>query len=122
MSDLTATVNRYLAIWNEADADKRAQEIAELFTADAPYIDPLAEVAGHEGVAAVIAGARDQFKGLSFELLGTVDAHHRQARFQWGLVTEAGAEPIAIGFDVIVTGEDGRIKGVYGFLDKVPAA
>lgn len=122
MSDLNATVTRYLAIWNEADADKRSAAIAELFTADAPYIDPLAAVQGHEGIAAVIAGARDQFKGLSFELIGTVDAHHNIARFQWGLVTEPGSEPIAIGFDVAVTAEDGRVQGVYGFLDKVPAA
>ncbi|WOT33683.1 nuclear transport factor 2 family protein [Streptomyces coeruleorubidus] len=118
MSDLTTTVDRYLAIWNEADADKRAAAIAELFTADAPYIDPLAAVEGHEGFGAVVAGAREQFKGLTFELHGTVDAHHNQARFQWGLVTE----PIAIGFDVLVADEAGRIKAVYGFLDKVPAA
>jgi ketosteroid isomerase-like protein len=114
-------VTRYLAIWNEADADKRAAAIGELFTEEAPYIDPLAAVAGREGVAAVIGGAREQFQGLSFELLGTVDAHHNIARFQWGLVTEAGAEPIAIGFDVAVTNEDGKITGVYGFLDKLPA-
>ncbi|CAM5431112.1 Nuclear transport factor 2 family protein OS=Streptomyces alboniger OX=132473 GN=CP975_22990 PE=4 SV=1 [Streptomyces alboniger] len=37
-------------------------------------------------------------------------------------MTEPGSEPIAIGFDVAVTADDGRIKGVYGFLDKVPAA
>ncbi|MCZ0986339.1 nuclear transport factor 2 family protein [Streptomyces diastatochromogenes] len=122
MSDLTTTVSRYLDIWNEADADKRAAAIAELFTADAPYIDPLAAVEGHAGFAAVVAGARDQFKGLGFELHGAVDAHHDQARFQWGLVTEPGAEPIAIGFDVIVTDAEGKIKAVYGFLDKVPAA
>ncbi|WP_369392549.1 nuclear transport factor 2 family protein [Streptomyces sp. CG1] len=122
MSDLTTTVTRYLDIWNEADADKRAAAIAELFTADAPYIDPLVAVEGHEGFGAVVAGARDQFKGLGFELHGTVDAHHRQARFQWGLVTEPGAEPVAIGFDVLVTDEHGKIKAVYGFLDKVPAA
>ncbi|MER6072166.1 nuclear transport factor 2 family protein [Streptomyces sp. NPDC001817] len=122
MSDLTTTVTRYLDIWNEADAEKRAAAIAELFTADAPYIDPLAAVEGPEGFGAVVAGARDQFKGLAFELHGTVDAHHNQARFQWGLVTEPGAEPIAIGFDVLVTDEAGRIKAVYGFLDKVPAA
>jgi hypothetical protein len=121
MSDLTETVTQYLAIWNEADADQRAAAIRELFTETAPYIDPLAQVAGHDGIAAVIAGARDQFKGLSFELLGTVDAHNNLARFQWGLVTEAGAEPIAIGFDVAVTDEAGKITGVYGFLDKLPA-
>ncbi|MGN5380633.1 nuclear transport factor 2 family protein [Streptomyces lasalocidi] len=55
MSDLTTTVTRYLDIWNEADADKRAAAIAELFTADAPYIDPLAAVEGHEGFGAVVA-------------------------------------------------------------------
>jgi hypothetical protein len=122
MSDLTTTVNQYLATWNEADADKRGAAIAELFAPDAPYIDPLAAVAGHDGVAAVIAGAREQFKGLSFELLGDVDTHHNVARFRWGLVTEPGTEPIAIGFDVMVTVDDGLIQGVYGFLDKVPAA
>ncbi|MFJ2829020.1 nuclear transport factor 2 family protein [Streptomyces sp. NPDC087263] len=122
MSDLTNTVTQYLAIWNEADADKRAATIAELFTAGAPYVDPLAAVEGHEGVGAVITGARDQFQGLSFELHGAIDTHHNLARFQWGLVTEPGAEPIAIGFDVLVTGDDGRITGVYGFLDKVPGA
>jgi hypothetical protein len=49
-----------------------------------------------------------------------VDAHHQQARFTWGLGPE-GAEPVVIGFDVAVTGEDGRITSVHGFLDKVPA-
>jgi hypothetical protein len=122
MSDLSTVVTQYLDIWNEADADKRAAAVADLFAPGAPYIDPLAAVEGHEGVAAVIAGAREQFQGLSFELLGEVDTHHNVARFQWGLVTEPGAEPIAIGFDVAVAGEDGRLTGVYGFLDKVPGA
>ena len=122
MSDLAETVTRYLAIWNEEDAGKRVTAINDLFTAEAPYIDPLAAVAGRDGIAAVISGARDQFKGLSFELLGSVDTHHNIARFQWGLVTAPGAEPIAIGFDVAVVGEDGKITGVYGFLDKLPAA
>jgi hypothetical protein len=55
-----------------------------------------------------------------FTPAGPVDAHHQQARFTWGLGPE-GAEPVVIGFDVAVTGEDGRITSVHGFLDKVPA-
>lgn len=121
MADLTSTVTRYLEVWNEADADKRARAASELFAADAPYIDPLASVSGPEGLSAVIQGAQEQFAGLRFELLGDVDAHHTIARFRWGLVSEPGGEPVAIGFDVVVVGEDGRIQGVYGFLDKVPA-
>ncbi|WP_411105011.1 nuclear transport factor 2 family protein [Streptomyces sp. cmx-4-9] len=122
MSDLTHTVTQYLALWNEPDADRRAAGIADLFTPEAPYIDPLAAVEGHEGIAAVLTGARDQFQGLTFEPHGTVDTHHNIARFQWGLVTAPGTEPIAIGFDVLVTDGAGKITGVYGFLDKVPAA
>jgi hypothetical protein len=48
-----------------------------------------------------------------------VDSHHRQARFSWGLGPE-GAEPIVVGFDVAVAGDDGRLTTVLGFLDKVP--
>ncbi|MFF4321179.1 nuclear transport factor 2 family protein [Streptomyces sp. NPDC001568] len=122
MSDLIDTVTKYLALWNEGDADRRAAGVADLFTSEAPYIDPLAAVEGHEGIAAVLTGAREQFECLSFELHGTVDTHHNVARFQWALVTGPGAEPMAIGFDVLVTDGAGRITGVYGFLDKVPAA
>ncbi|MCK1794569.1 nuclear transport factor 2 family protein [Streptomyces sp. XM4193] len=120
MADLNAVVERYLDIWNEPDAERRAKAISEQFTEDAVYVDPLASVAGHDGMGAVVQGAQEQFAGLRFELLGEVDAHHNIARFRWGLVAQAGAEPIAIGFDVAVTTEDGRIQGVYGFLDKVP--
>jgi hypothetical protein len=31
-------------------------------------------------------------------------------------------EPVAVGFDVVVTADDGRLRAVYGFLDKAPAA
>jgi hypothetical protein len=29
-------------------------------------------------------------------------------------------EPVVVGFDVAVTGDDGRLATVLGFLDKVP--
>ena len=61
-----------------------------------------------------------QFPGFVFTPAGPVDAHHQQARFTWGL-GPAGAEPVVVGFDVAVTGDDGRITTVLGFLDKVPA-
>ena len=121
MTDHTEAVSRYLAIWNEPDADTRATQIAEVFASTCSYTDPLASVDGREGVAAVISGAREQFAGLEFSLLGTVDCHHNIARFQWGLAPAGADEPLAIGFDVAVTDDDGRITSVLGFLDKVPA-
>jgi hypothetical protein len=51
-----------------------------------------------------------------------VDIHHNVMRFWWELVPTSGGEPLAIGFDVAVTRNDGRIGRVVGFLDKAPAA
>jgi hypothetical protein len=112
-------VDRYLAAWNETDADARAKAVAELWTEDATYTDPLADVAGHLGINAVIEGAQGMFPGLVFTPGDQYDAHGRLARFTWHLGPEGG-EPVAIGFDAVELAEDGRIRKVLGFLDKIP--
>jgi len=122
MSDLAELVNRYLEIWNEPDAGARERAIADVWATDGSYTDPLAAVAGHAGIAAVVSGAREQFPGFVFRLAGGVDAHHDVARFTWELAPAAGGEPLVVGFDVAVADADGRLRAVYGFLDKVPAA
>ena len=55
------------------------------------------------------------------DLVGPVDAHHRQARFGWAL-GPSGAESLIDGFDVLERDDDGRVTLVLGFLDKVPSA
>ena len=115
-------VERYIAVWNEPDADARSRAVAELWTQDGTYTDPLADVEGHEAIEAVISGAREQFPGHLFKLIGDVDAHHDIVRFRWELVAEGGDESVVEGFDVAVAARDGRLSNVYGFLDKVPAA
>jgi hypothetical protein len=112
-------VERYLATWNETDPAARRKLIDELWAEDASYVDPMAEAHGRNAIDATIAAVQGQFPGLVFTPAGPVDAHHRQARFTWGL-GPAGAEPIVVGFDVAVTDEDGRLVTVLGFLDKVP--
>jgi len=113
-------VNAYLDTWNaRADAAKK-ELLARHWSADATYVDPLAEVNGREGIGGVIEAVHEQFPGFVFGLVSGPDAHHSQARFQWGL-GPAGEEPLIVGFDVITVDEDGRIRTVAGFLDKVPA-
>jgi SnoaL-like domain len=111
-------VQRYIDTWNATDATRRRALVGETFTDDAVYTDPLASVSGHAGIEQLIAGAQAQFAGHQFSLASGVDAHHDQVRFTWQLGPE-GADPPVVGFDVAVL-EDGRIRAVYGFLDKVP--
>ena len=112
-------ITQYLNCWNETDPAARRKLIGEVWAPDAEYIDPLAEAHGRDAIDATIAAVQGQFPGFVFTLAGPVDAHHRQARFTWGLGPQGG-EPLVVGSDVAVAGEDGRLVSVLGFLDKVP--
>ncbi|MBR8639874.1 nuclear transport factor 2 family protein [Streptomyces tuirus] len=114
-------VARYFEAWNAEGPAARAKAVAAAWTEDGGYTDPLADVTGHEQIAAVIAAAHEQFPGFVFRLAGGVDGHHDTARFGWELVSEAdGSAPVA-GSDVITLDGQGRIRAVLGFLDRVPA-
>jgi hypothetical protein len=119
MTDYQALAQDYLAVWNEPDADARTGAAAALFSDDVAYTDPLADVRGRDGLDAVVSGVHAQFPGWRFRPLGPVDGHGGQVRFGWELGPEGAEAPVA-GFDVAVLGEDGRIRQVLGFLDRVP--
>jgi len=120
MANMTVLAERYMQAWNEADPGARRALVDEVFTGDARYTDPLADVRGTEAIDALLAEAQQRFGGLRFRVSGPVDAHHDIARFRWHLGPDGG-EPIVVGFDVIEVDGDGRIARVAGFLDKVPA-
>lgn len=120
MTDLQTVAERYIAIWNETDPAARRRAIDELYAPDGAYVDPLAVAEGRDAIDATVAAVQAQFAGLVFTLGSVVDTHHNLARFTWNLGPE-GAEPIVVGFDVVVATDDGRIQNVHGFLDKVPA-
>ncbi|MFD9389958.1 nuclear transport factor 2 family protein [Streptomyces sp. NPDC060000] len=120
-------VARYFEAWNARESEALAKAVTAAWAVDGGYTDPLAQVRGHEGIAAVIAAAHAQFPGFVFRLTGAVDGHHDTARFSWELVSTAGATsagggaaPVA-GSDVITLDDRDRITSVLGFLDRVPA-
>jgi SnoaL-like domain len=120
MPDFTTLAEQYIAAWNETDPVARRTLIDATWAADGRYVDPLAEVAGHDQIDAVIAAAQAQFAGMKFRLAGVVDAHHDQARFTWELGPD-GADAVVVGFDVAQRDAHGRLALVLGFLDRVPA-
>ncbi|MEU1162261.1 nuclear transport factor 2 family protein [Streptomyces sp. NPDC005921] len=112
---------RYFEAWNATEPEALGKAVAAAWAPEGSYTDPLADVAGHAQIAAVIAAAHARFPGFVFRPLGAVDGHHGTARFGWELVNEAdGSAPVA-GFDVVTLDEEGRIRRVLGFLDRVPA-
>lgn len=118
MSNYDALIDRYIAVWNETNAARRRELIAQTWTEDAHYIDPLMEGVGQDGIDAMIGGAQAQFPGFAFSLIGKADAHHDRVRFSWALGPEGG-DALVKGTDfATVVGE--RLQWVTGFLDQVP--
>jgi SnoaL-like domain len=117
--DCATLAERYIAAWNETDDAARRRAVAELWTDDGRYVDPLVEAEGVDGIAATIGAVQQQFPGFVFRLAGPVDGHHEQLRFSWELGPAGQDAPIA-GSDVAVTDGDGRLRAVLGFLDRVP--
>lgn len=111
---------QYVSIWNENDPVRRRKQIEETFTAQASYLDPLMQGAGHDGLDGMISAAQAQFAGLRFQVSGTPDGHHDVVRFSWSLGAE-DSESLAAGTDIAVITPDGRIERVTGFIDKMPA-
>jgi len=116
MNQALTIAEQYLAVWNERDAVARRAKVAQLFTLEAGYKDPLMASSGHTGIDAMIAGAQQQFPGLGFTLSGTPDGHNDVIRFSWALAAP-GAEPLARGTDVATVHADGRLSSVTGFID-----
>ena len=113
-------VDRYLAIWNERDGDRRRAMIARSWTEDATYVDPVMHGQGHAGIDAMIAGAQAQFPGFRFSALGQPDTHNDRLRFRWTAGPDDGPTVID-GADFATLAADGRLACVCGFLDRVPA-
>jgi hypothetical protein len=118
MTDITTVVNNYIAAWNEADAGRRREIVAETFADDAAYLDPLMSAEGHDGIAAMIGGAQQQFPGHRFELSMGPDAHNDRVRFAWSMVGTEGGDPVARGVDFATVAGDGRLQSVTGFLER----
>jgi hypothetical protein len=94
---ITAVVDNYIAMWNEADPARRRELAGDVFTEDAGYVDPVMSGEGQDGIEAMVAAAQQQFPGHRFELTHGPDAHNDRVRFAWRLVGEGG--PVANGVD-----------------------
>ena len=118
MSNFTDLVDRYIAIWNETDDERRLDLIARTWTEDSTYLDPMVRGEGRGGIDAMIRGVQAQFPGLLFRRTSDVDAHNGRVRFAWELGPEGGPA-MAGGVDFgVITGD--RLQSITGFIDFAP--
>jgi hypothetical protein len=121
MTNHTDLIDRYIAVWNEADAGRRRALIADTWTETARYRDPLLQGDGPAGIDAMVQAVQEKYPGHAFRRTGEVDAHNGRVRFAWALGPDGGPD-LARGVDFGVVADDGRLDQVTGFFDHVATA
>lgn len=120
MSSTTDLVDRYVDCWNETDPGHRRALIAEVWTEDATYVDPLMRGEGHSGIDAMFERVQAQFPGFRLRRTGDIDAHNDRLRFAWEF-GPAGGDPLAGGVDFAVVANH-RLQTLAGFIDFAPTS
>lgn len=116
MNNAAEIAENYMALWNETDSGRRRAMLAASWAVDATLVDPMSRRRGHAEIDALVGEVQGRFPGLRFALTKPADGFGEFVRFSWGF----GADRFLEGSDVLVM-EDGKIRSVIGFLDRVPA-
>ena len=128
---------KYLALWNEPDADRRRRTIAELWTEDGRHflqppqeireiaaqpgigLTAILEARGYEEIEARVASAYEHWvgsEGFSFRGGDDADRLGDVVKFRWEALDKNG-ETFVVGLHVLVLAADGRIGRDYTFVD-----
>jgi len=108
---------------DEGASESRREIIAQVWTRNASYVDPVLQGEGQAEIDAMVQSAQQRFPGHRFRRTGAVDMHHDRVRFGWELGPEGG-DPVVVGTDFAVVAGGERLQAVTGFFDRVdqPAA
>lgn len=118
MTDLTALADRYIAMWNEKDSASRTALIAEIWSEDGSYVDPMLKGDGRDGIDEMVGRVHAKYPDHAFQRTSAVDAHNDRIRFNWSLAAP-NEPPMVNGVDFGVVA-DGRLQSITGFFE--PAA
>ncbi|MDQ3644971.1 MAG: nuclear transport factor 2 family protein [Actinomycetota bacterium] len=120
MTDVSTTVDGYLAAYNERDPARRSELIGQVWADEGCLIDPPLTGEGHRGINDMAAAMHQHYEGHSFRRTSGIDIHHDHLRFAWELVGPGGEVAVA-GLDVGELAADGRLRRITGFFGELPA-
>jgi hypothetical protein len=117
-------IARYVAMWHEPDPQQRRAIVAELWADDAENCSRKFAIRGLDAIVARVTRAHDEWvaqKGFVFRPAGNTDALDGVVKFLWEMVPRNGGPREALGLDVFLLQEDGRIRALYQFAEPPPA-
>jgi hypothetical protein len=139
MTNPTEIADRYVAMWNEPDPDRRRTAIAELWSEDAVHqlqppqdmrdaaaapgigLTARLEARGHAQLERRATSAYERFIGPGEYVFRRRDDAERLAdvvKFHWEMVAADSGEVAAVGLEFLVLAPDGRIRTDYQFIER----
>jgi hypothetical protein len=130
-------VRRYVAVWNEPDAELRRKAIHHLWAEDGAHIlQPPQEIRraaaelgfpsttlqarGHDELEVRVTRAYQEFVApgeFTFQPRDNADRLGNIVKFNWEMIPTGGREAAGAGLEILILDEDGRIKTDYQFIE-----
>jgi SnoaL-like domain len=120
VADYSSLAERYVALWNEADAEQRKRAIAELWEENGGHVAPSVAVRGYEELEARVQRSHQRWvveERCRFRSRGDATGHHDVMRFTWEMTGPDGSVE-SVGTDIFVLNDAGKIRCVYQFIER----
>jgi hypothetical protein len=120
MDNAQQLADRYVAVWNETDATRRRQTIADLWTTEGEHYVGAREVRGYAALEERIRGSHEKNVrdgGHRFRAARDAKALHDTVAFHWEMLAADGERVVATGLEFLLVDGQGRIRVDYQFFD-----
>jgi len=119
MSDTQQLADRYVAVWNETNAEVRRRAIADLWVAEGLHCVGTREARGYDALEQRITGSHEKNVrdgGHRFRAVKGARALRDVVTFFWEMVPADRDEVVATGLEFLIVDADGRIRVDYQFV------
>jgi len=119
MFDARELADRYVAVWNETDAQRRREQIAALWVPEGHHYVDVREAHGHAALEQRIIGSHNKNVrdgGHCFRAAKDARVLHDVVTFHWEMLRAAEERVVARGFEILRVNAEGRILADYQFV------
>jgi len=120
MDSAQQLADRYVAVWNETDAERRRQTIADLWIPEGEHYAGAREVRGYAALEERIRGSHEKSVrdgGHRFRAVKDAQALRDVVTFHWEMAPAESEKVAASGFIFLLVDGHGRIRVDYQFFD-----
>jgi hypothetical protein len=119
MLDAQTLADRYVAVWNEKDEEKRRVAVAALWVPDGQHYVGDRAARGYDALEQRIRGSHEKNvrdNGNRFRAAKNVRRLHDVVTFHWEMLPADSETVLATGLEFLVIADDGRIVADYQLI------